>query len=111
MMSAVDEVRQLFEKLPKAFLPEKAGDLQATIQIKLSGEGASDWAIKIAEGTIAVNEGEADSPEMTLYMDAADYIALIRGEANPMSLFAAGRVRLEGDMGLALKFQQMFSRG
>jgi putative sterol carrier protein len=48
---------------------------------------------------------------MTLQMEASDYVALAQGRANPMELFAAGKVKLQGDMGLALKFQQMFSRG
>jgi putative sterol carrier protein len=46
---------------------------------------------------------------MTLQMAASDYVALTRGEINPMALFATGKVKLLGDMGLALKFQQLFN--
>jgi len=110
-MSVADDVNEIFEKLPKAFLPDKAGSTEATIQISLSGEGASDWIINIAKGTIAVEKGLAADPAMTLHMDATDYVALSRGEVDPISLFGGGKIRLEGDMGLAMKFQQMFSRG
>ena len=110
-MSVADDVNEIFKKLPNAFLPEKAGDIDVAIQISLSGDGASDWIINIADGTVVVEQGQAADPSMTLHMDAADYVALSRGEANPMSLFSAGKIRLEGDMGLAMKFQQMFSRG
>jgi putative sterol carrier protein len=110
-MSVAADVKKIFEKLPDTFLPEKAGNTNAIIQIELSGEGASNWVINIAQGKMSVKEGVAPSPTMTLQMEASDYVALAQGRANPMELFAAGKVKFQGDMGLALKFQQMFSRG
>jgi putative sterol carrier protein len=109
-MSVADDVKEIFNKMPGAFIPEKAAGIDATIQLYLTGEGGGDWMINVANGQISVNEGQAPSPDMTLTMDAADYVALSRGEANPMSLFQAGRVRVQGNMVLALKFQEMFAR-
>ncbi|MCB0154816.1 MAG: SCP2 sterol-binding domain-containing protein [Anaerolineae bacterium] len=109
-MSVEADVRKIFKHLPDVFVPEKANGVHATIQIALSGEGASDWIVKIAGGKLEVEEGQADSPAMTLQMAARDYVALTRGEVNPIALFTTGRVKLQGDMGLALKFQQMFNR-
>ena len=109
-MSLDDDVRKIFKHLPDAFMPEKANGIKAVIQIELSGEGASNWIINIADRKIDVAEGLVNSPSMTLQMAASDYVALTRGEANPMALFAAGRVKLQGDMGLALRFQQLFNR-
>jgi putative sterol carrier protein len=37
-------------------------------------------------------------------------VALSRGEINPMNLFIAGKITLQGDMTLAMKFQEMFDR-
>jgi putative sterol carrier protein len=44
-------------------------------------------------------------------MEARDYVALTRGEANPMNLFMSGKIKLQGDMTLAMKFQEMFDMG
>ena len=109
-MSIAEDVRKIFRHLPDVFMPEKANGVNAIIQIELSGEGAGNWIVKIAEGQIEVEEGLAGEPAMTLQMTASDYVALSRGEANPIALFSSGRVKLQGDMGLALKFQQMFNR-
>jgi putative sterol carrier protein len=109
-MSVADDVKEIFEKMPEAFLPEKASNLDVTIQINLNGEGGGQWMLKIANGQLSVGEGLADSPKLTLTMAASDYVALTRGEANAMSLFMAGKIEVEGDVTLALKFEQMFDK-
>jgi len=108
-MSVADDVKGIFNQMPAAFLPEKAAGINKTIQINLDGDGGGQWAIKIAGGTISVNEGQADAPDLTLKMDAGDYVDLVHGRANPMSLFMAGKVKVEGDVSLAMKFQELFA--
>ena len=109
-MSVSDDVKLIFEKMPDVFIPDRAKGVNATIQIELSGEGASTWLVKIDNGTLETAEGKTEMPTLKLIMAASDYVDLIHGRANPIGLFAAGKVKLEGDMGLALKFQQMFDR-
>ena len=109
-MSGADDVKEIFEKMPEAFLPEKAGNLDVTIQIILSGEGGGQWMLKIANGQISIDEGLADSPKLTLTMAASDYVALSRGEASAMNLFMAGKIKVEGDVTLAIKFEEMFDK-
>jgi putative sterol carrier protein len=109
-MSIADDLKEIFEKMPEAFLSEKATNVNASIQLELTGEGGGDWVIKIANGALTVNEGRTETPNLTLTMDANDYVALSRGEANPMNLFMAGKVKLQGDMTLAMKFPDMFDR-
>ena len=109
-MSGVDNLKEIFEKMPDAFLPEKAANLNATVQLELTGEGAGDWVVKIANGAIAIDEGRTEAPNLTLTMAANDYVALSRGEVNPVNLFMAGKVKLQGDMTLAMKFPEMFDR-
>ncbi len=108
-MSVSDELKEIFDKMPEAFSPEKADGVKATIQLDLSGDGSGSWLIKVENGQIATEQGQADSADLTLGMEASDYIALTKGEANPMNLFMAGKINLQGDMGLAMKFQEMFS--
>ncbi len=110
-MSVTDNVKEIFAKMPEVILADKAIGLNKTIQIDLSGEGGGQWILKIADGQISVDEGLADAPNLTLRMEASDYVALVNGEANPMSLFMAGQIKVEGDITLAMKFQEMFARG
>lgn len=109
-MSVADDVREILSKMPEAFVADKAGAMNATIQLDLTGEGGGQWAVKIANGAIAIEAGQAASPNLSLGMAASDYVALSMGEANPMSLFMAGKIKVQGDVMLAMKFQEMFDR-
>lgn len=109
-MSVADDLREIFEKMPGAFRAEKAADLKAVIQLDLTGDGGGQWTIKIMNGSVAIDEGNTASPNLALNMAASDYVALSHGVANPMNLFMAGKIKLQGDMGLAMKFQEMFDR-
>ena len=110
-MSVADDVQEIFDKMPQAFQADKAADVNATVQLNLNGDGGGDWKVEIANGQISTEQGTAASPDLTLAMDASDYVALTRGEANAMGLFMAGKIQLQGDMTLAMKFQEMFSMG
>lgn len=101
-------INELFEMLPDAFIPEKAGDLDAVIQFSLSGGEANEWYITIKDGAVKVDQGEHESPTMKLLADSEDYKDIVTGKANPMAAFMGGKVKLEGNLNLAMKFAEMF---
>lgn len=109
-MSLADEVKKIFNKMPEAVVPEKVNGVNATIQLQLTGEGGGDWLIQLVNGTAAVVQGQAQTPDLTLTMETSDYVALAHGQINPVNLFMAGKIKLQGDMGLAMKFPEMFTR-
>jgi putative sterol carrier protein len=102
-------IKELFESMPQAFDPEKAPGINAVVQISLSGDQAADYHVSIADGKCQVNEGEHESPTATLRMDSEDYMKLISGKLNPMMAFSQGKIKISGDMGLLLKFQNFFN--
>ena len=108
-MSVADDVQEIFDRMPEAFQADKAAGMRATIQLLLTGDGGGNWTVKIADGQVNTARGETGSPDLTLQMEAQDYVALTRGEVNPMNLFMTGKIKLEGDMTLAMKFEEMFS--
>ena len=104
------DAAEIFEQMPEAFLAEKAGDLRATFQFNLSGEGGGDWAVAVAGGTCTVTEGKADKPDVTISMAADDFVKMTSGELQPIVAFMQGKIKLQGDMNLAIKVQELFSR-
>ncbi len=102
-------VSQLMEKMPGAFLPEKAVGVDATIHFKFTGEEAGEWNARIAAGQVKVAPGAPDgAATMTLTADSSDYVKLFTGELDGMQAFMQGRLKLGGDLNLAMKMMQMF---
>jgi putative sterol carrier protein len=104
-------VSELMSRMPKAFQPEKAGGVEAVIQYHLTGEEGGDWIITIEDGKCTVVEGEADNPDMTLTADAQDYKEVILGKTDAMQAFMKGKLKLAGDLNLAMKLPNFFKMG
>jgi putative sterol carrier protein len=47
----------------------------------------------------------ANMPVSTIHMKASEYSAMLKGRINPVTAFMSGKLRVSGDMGLALKLQ------
>lgn len=101
-------VEQLIRNHEKAFTPEKAEGLSAVIQYHLTGEEGGDWIIYINEGKCKVEEGVADTPTVSLTSDARDFRDVLLGKANGMQYFMQGKIKLAGDLNLAMKLTSMF---
>ncbi len=102
------DVQRALQKLAGAD-PAKIGDLEAVILLDLSGEGGGKWTLRFSDGTTALDEGETESPNMTLSMAASDFAALAQGELNPMAAFMQGKIKISGDMSLAMRLQSLFA--
>jgi putative sterol carrier protein len=101
-------VADLMSKMPGAFQPEKAPGLDAVIQFKFTGAEAGDWYATIKDGKVVTAQGVHPSPKMTLTADSADYVKIFTGEIDGMQAFMQGKIKLAGDLNLAMKLTQMF---
>jgi len=103
--------KTLVESMPDAFLPEKAAGVNAVVQYELTGEGGGEWVVTIADGACQVSEGRAESPAMTMTMDAGDFVDMTSGKLNATAAFMQGKIKLGGDFGLATRMMGFFRMG
>jgi putative sterol carrier protein len=102
---------QIVDAMPNYLIPEKAGTTKATIQFDLSGEQAGKWWIKIHDGKAESGKGEAPEPaNLTLQADSNDWIKIMSGQMDGTAAFMQGKLKVKGDMGLAIKMQSLFRR-
>jgi putative sterol carrier protein len=102
-------VAELMEKMPGAFLPEKAQGVNSVIHFKFTGAEAGDWNATIRDGKVNVGKGAPEEkPNLTLTADSADYVKIFTGELDGMQAFMQGKIKLAGDLNLAMKLMQMF---
>jgi len=101
-------VADLMSKMPGAFIPEKAAGLDAAIQFKFTGAEPGEWNAVIKDGKVEVQQGAHPNPRMTLTADSGDYVKIFTGELDGMKAFMEGKLKLAGDLNLAMKLMQMF---
>ena len=104
-------MKQLVENHPKAFRPELAEGVDAVIQYVLTGEEGGDYIITIKDGVCTTAEGLAENPNMTLTAEAQDFKDVLLGKANGMQYFMMGKLKLAGDLNLAMKLTSFFKMG
>jgi putative sterol carrier protein len=104
-------VQELVKNHEKAFKPEVAEGVEAVIQYHLTGDEGGDWIINIKDGKCTVDEGTAENPTMTLTADAQDFKDVLTGKADGMQYFMQGKLKLSGDLNLAMKLTTFFKMG
>lgn len=61
-------------------------------------------------GGVAVFEGQAESPDVTVKVSDDNLLKLFRGEINPMVAMMTGKVKVTGDLGLAQRLIAVVDR-
>lgn len=101
-------VKQMVYNHEKAFKPEAAEGVEAVIQYRLSGDEAGDYIVNIKDGKCTVSEGISPDPTMTLTAEANDFRDVLLGRVNGMQYFMTGKLKLAGDLNLAMKLTTFF---
>jgi putative sterol carrier protein len=101
-------VAETFEIMKSVFNPAAAKGTNKTFQWNVSGEQAGVWAVKVADQTCEVIPGGVEKPDMTLILSDQDWLSIAEGKLDPMNAFMTGKVKVTGDMMLAMKINQLF---
>lgn len=88
--------------IKKAFNPGKAAGVDTVMQFNFTGAQASQWVVTVKNQKIDTAEGSHPSPAMTMTVDTEDYIKIATGELDASMAFMKGKVKVSGDMGVAL---------
>lgn len=108
MADAPSSCKEAFDAMPSRFKKDAAKGLTAIYQFDLSGDGGGQWQVIIKDQACEVKDGKAASPNITISMAAKDYLDMINGKLNGQMAFMTGKLKIAGDMGLALRLQSLF---
>lgn len=108
-MATSEEVASIFSTMISRFDPSKAEGVNATIQFDLSGDNGGAYWLRIADGKAETGVGQSENPRMTLKAKADDFVGMLNGNMNPMQAFMTGKVKIQGDTGLAMKLMPLIS--
>ena len=105
---ALTDVKEIFTKMPEVFNPNAAQGLDVVFQYEITGEGGGNWNVVVKDGTCQVNEGNHESPSVTLTMSAETWLGIVNKQTNGMQAFMSGQLKATGDIMLAQRIEQLF---
>jgi len=107
-MTETQTIEQLFSEMEGKFKADKAAGITATFQFNITGDGGGVWHAKIADGAAVFGEGEVEGANCTITSTADDWVKIVSGSMNPQMAFMTGKLKVQGDLGLATKLGTLF---
>ena len=96
--------REFFTQLEERIDPDRTRGMSATYRFEI--ENAGTWRLEVADGRVSVTESDA-AADCVLRASEEIFLRIVRGEQSPTTAFMTGKVRIEGDVGLALKLREL----
>ncbi len=87
--------------------PEKMKGVTAVYQFELTGEDGGYFYIDVKDGEGKFVDGQRDDPHITVTMSLEDFQQLLDGSLNATTAFMTGKIKIKGDMSLALRLQAL----
>jgi putative sterol carrier protein len=88
--------------------PAKLAGLNANFQFELSGDDGGTYHVNVASGKAEIGSGPTTA-NVTILMSSADFQAMVGGTLNATQAFMTGKLKIQGDMSLAMRLQTILS--
>jgi putative sterol carrier protein len=97
--------QEFFEALPERADPAKTAGMSNTYVFDV--EGVGQWTVAVEDGAVSVTEGTSEA-DCTISASEETLVKIAKGEANATTAYMTGKLKIQGDMGAALKLQKLF---
>ena len=107
---AAESVRDVFERhMPEKLKgkPDVIAKINAIYQFNISGPNGGQWSVDCTQPGGSITGGTSAGAKCTVVATDADFLAIVNGKLNPQMAFMSGKLKIQGDMGLAMKLQQI----
>ena len=104
------DVNDVFNKMKLRLTSEKASKINAIYLFDIGGVNGEKWSVDLTKKSDWVIEGEGSvKAQCTIIIDKSDdLISLASGKINPTMAFMQGKIKVKGNVSLAMKLQALF---
>jgi putative sterol carrier protein len=102
---------EVFRQMPENLDASAAADIDATVEWRIGGraDGGHDaWQVALRGGRATVERGAPAEPDVVFDIGPVDFLRLVGGAVEGPLLFMHGRLRVDGDLVLAVQMPQLF---
>jgi putative sterol carrier protein len=87
--------------------PDVVQKINAVYQFNITGPNGGHWSVDCTTAEGRITEGQAPNAKCTVTATDLDFMNIVNGKLNPQMAFMSGKLKIQGDMGLAMKLQQI----
>ena len=73
-----------------------------------SGDAPDSWILDLKNGSGRIQHGEGES-DCQMTMSTEDFVSMFQGKLNSTTAFMSGKLKIEGNMMLAMKLEQLMN--
>jgi len=98
-----DEVSAIFDLIKQRVQEQGVGLVNQIKGVYLFKVADQIWTVDLKNGNGSVSNTTTNSPDITITMKKEDFIEVFSGRANPQQAFMQGKLKVNGNMPLAMK--------
>ncbi|KAK7889065.1 hypothetical protein WMY93_024625 [Mugilogobius chulae] len=98
--------QEIQKRLQEQFVKKIGGVFAFKVKDGPEGQEAT-WFVDVKNGKGSVHNNTAEKADCTITMSDADLLALLTGKMNPQTAFFQGKLKITGNMGMAMKLQSL----
>ncbi|NXN50605.1 HSDL2 protein, partial [Rynchops niger] len=104
-------VAETFRVIQGAMSEEYVRTTQGVFQFELSGEEGGTWYIDLKTKGGSAGFGKPPvTADVVMSMSSADFVKMFTGKLKPTLAFMSGKLRIKGNMTLAIKLEKMLTQ-
>ena len=99
-----ENARQFFEEAKARIDPART--VGKRMSYRFDVEGAGTWRVDVNDGTVDVEERGGDA-DCVIRTSEETFLKIVNGRQSPMSAYMTGKVKVEGNMALAMQLRDL----
>lgn len=105
----MSEVKAVFQEIDETLKEDTSyvEDTNTIYQFNIKDEDPGVYQLILKGEDSYTAEGEEETPDCTLELAGGDFVKLANGELNGTQAFMSGKLKIKGNMGLALQLQSI----
>ncbi|NXU50043.1 HSDL2 protein, partial [Turnix velox] len=101
-------VAETFRVIQGAMNDEYVKSIQGVFQFELSGEEEGTWYIDLKTKGGSAGSGKPPvTADVVMSMSSVDFVKMFTGKLKPTMAFMSGKLKIKGNMALAIKLEKM----